>query len=261
MKTKFVAFLSDFGTADPFVSVMKGIVLSRAPKSTILDITHEIPAQDINMANFYLMASMNYMPHGTLFVCVVDPTVGTDRKIIWAKTKHYQFIAPDNTMISWAEQNEPFEEVRYVENKKLFLQNVSATFHGRDIIAPVAGEIANGLPEEEIGPVTTEYRQKTFPIPEHSGNRIKGEIIAIDHFGNAITNIRSGIYRENTVFSIADRLIHGTKSTYASVNSGEALALTGSFGFLEFAVRNGSFAKTYDIKVGTKLESLGTLDD
>lgn len=261
MKTKFVAFLTDFGTADPFVSVMKGLILSRAPKVTILDITHEIPAQDIHMASFYLMASMNYMPEGTLFMCVVDPTVGTKRKILWARTKHYQFIAPDNGLISWVEQNEPLQEVRYIENRKLFLKNVSTTFHGRDIMAPVGGEIANGLKEEEIGPMTTEYIQRPFPLPEQAGKRIKGQIIAIDHFGNAITNIRGGTYQENTVFSIADKLIHGVKPTYASVNSGEALALTGSFGFLEFSVRNGSFAKTFDVKIGSKLESLGTIDD
>lgn len=261
MKTKFVAFLSDFGTADPFVSVMKGLVLARSPKATILDITHEIPAQDIHMASFYLMASMSYMPAGTLFICVVDPTVGTKRKILWAKTKHYQFIAPDNGLISWVEQNEPIEEVRYIENKKLFLKHVSATFHGRDIMAPVGGEISNGLDEAEIGPITKEYIQRPFPLPEQAGNRIKGQIIAIDHFGNAITNIRGGTYKENSVFSIADTLIHGVKATYASVNSGEPLALTGSFGFLEFSVRNGNFAKTFDIKIGTKIESLGTIDE
>ncbi len=261
MKTKFVAFLTDFGTADPFVSMMKGIVLSRAPKVTILDITHEIPAQNITMASFYLMTSMNYMPEGTLFVCVVDPTVGTKRKIIWAKTRHYQFIAPDNGLISWVEQNEPIKEVRYIENSKLFLKDISATFHGRDIIAPVAGEIANGLNEEEIGPITSEYVQNPFPQAQKAGHKIKGQIIAIDHFGNAISNIRTGTYRNDAVFSVADRLIHGIKSTYASVNSGDPLALNGSFGFLEFSIRNGNFAETYDIKIGTKMESLGTLDD
>jgi len=261
MKTKFVAFLTDFGTADPFVSVMKGIVLSRAPKAAILDITHEIPAQDIHMASFYLMSSMNYMPAGTLFICVVDPTVGTKRKIIWARTKNYQFIAPDNGLISWIEQNEPIKEVRYVENSKLFLKNVSSTFHGRDIMAPVGGEIANGLKEEEIGPLTSEYVNRPFPNPVKSGNRIRGQIIAIDHFGNAISNIRGGTYREDNTFSIADRLIRGVQNTYASVNSGEPLALNGSFGFLEFSIRNGNFAKTFDIKIGSKLECLGTLDD
>jgi len=112
MKTKHIALLSDFGTHDPFVGAMKGVLLSKAPGLTIIDITHQIPPQDIQTAAFYLMAATPYMPKGTLFMCVVDPTVGTGRGIVWARTENHQFIAPDNGLISWVDQKERIVEAR-----------------------------------------------------------------------------------------------------------------------------------------------------
>lgn len=260
MKTNTVALLSDFGTTDPFVSAMKGVLLSKAPKLSIIDITHQVPPQDIHTAAFYLMAAMPYMPKKTLFICVVDPTVGTGRGIVWAKTENYQFIAPDNGLISWVEQNEKIKEARFINNSGLFMKNISSTFHGRDIMCPVAAAIAKGLPETKIGPIFKEYRTLTFPQPEKAGNRVTGQVIAIDHFGNAITNIRLDLLNASAVFSISDRMIKGLKLTYASVPEGEALALIGSFGFLEFSVRNGSFARAFDVKIGTVVEALGSID-
>ena len=109
MKTKYIALLSDFGTSDPFVGMMKGVLLSNNPGLSIRDITHQIPPQDIQTAAFFLMASLSYLPKSTLFMTVVDPTVGPGRGIIWAKTKHYQFITPDNGIISWVEEKEKIE--------------------------------------------------------------------------------------------------------------------------------------------------------
>src|ERR1035437_4857875 len=137
MKTNTIALLSDFGTTDPFVSTIKGVLLTKIPGLSIIDITHQVPPQDIQTAAFYLMAAMPYMPRHTLFINVVDPTVGTGRGIVWAKTEHYQFIAPDNGLISWVEQNEKITEARFINNSGLFMKDISATFHGRDIMAPV----------------------------------------------------------------------------------------------------------------------------
>ena len=204
MKTNTIALLTDFGTASTFVGTMKGVILSHAPKVTIIDITHEVPPQDVNAAAFYIMATMEYMPKKTLFICVVDPTVGTGRGIIWAKTENYQFIAPDNGLISWAEQNEDIREVRFINNSSLFLQNVSTTFHGRDIMSPVAAAIAKGLPEEQLGPVIKDYKTLNFPRPLKAGNRITGQVIAVDHFGNAITNIRRNMLNAKAIFSLGD---------------------------------------------------------
>ncbi|MGD9643399.1 MAG: S-adenosyl-l-methionine hydroxide adenosyltransferase family protein [Elusimicrobiales bacterium] len=256
MKTKHIALLSDFGTHDPFVGAMKGVLLSKAPGLTIIDITHQIPPQDIQTAAFYLMAATPYMPKGTLFMCVVDPTVGTGRGIVWARTEHHQFIAPDNGLISWVEQKERIIEARFISNSSLFMENISSTFHGRDIMAPVAAAIAKGLPEKKIGPVFPEYRRFPFPAPVKAGNRITGQVIAIDHFGNVVTNIKRDYLSARAVFNIADRMIKGLKLTYASVPEGEALALVGSFGFLEFSVRNGSFARTFEVKIGSVVEAI-----
>ena len=261
MKTNTIALLSDFGTADPFVGTMKGVLLSKAPGLDIIDITHQIPPQDIHTAAFYLMAAMPYMPKSTLFMTVVDPTVGTGRGIIWARTEHYQFMAPDNGLISWVEQNEKIKEARFINNSGLFSKNISSTFHGRDIMAPVAAAIAKGLPEKKIGPVFSEYRSLPFPQPQKAGNRVAGQVIAVDHFGNAITNIRRSYLSAGSVFSIAGRMFQGQKLTYASVPEGEALALIGSFGFLEFSVRNGNFARTFDVKIGSVVEALGSIDE
>ena len=260
MKTKCIALLSDFGTFDPFVGTMKGVLLSKAPGLSIIDITHQIPPQDIRTAAFYLMAAMPFMPKHTLFLAVVDPTVGTGRGIIWARTENYQFISPDNGLISWVEQKEKIKEARFISNSSLFMEHISSTFHGRDIMAPVAAAIAKGLPEKKIGPLFSEYRRFPFPLPVKAGNRITGQVIAIDHFGNAITNIRQDFLSARAVFNISDRMLKGLKLTYASVPEGEALSLIGSFGFLEFSVRNGSFARAYDVKIGSQVEAIVSLD-
>jgi len=260
MKTKFIALLSDFGTDDPYVGMMKGVILSKAPALTIIDITHQIPPQDIQAAAFYLMAAMPHMPKGTLFMTVVDPTVGTGRGILWAKTKDHQFIAPDNGVLSWVGEREKIEEVRFINNSGLFLQRISSTFHGRDIMAPVAAAIAKGLPEKSIGPVLKEYRKFPYPRPEKTGNRVTGQVIAIDHFGNAITNITQQHLSAKSIFTVADRMVKGLKLTYASVIEGEPLAVIGSFGFLEFSIRNGNFSRAFGVKAGNEVEAITSLD-
>jgi len=260
MKTRFIALLSDFGINGPYVGAMKGVILSKAPSLTIIDITHQIPPQDIHTAAFYLMASMPYMPKGTLFITVVDPTVGTGRGILWAKTKNYQFIAPDNGILSWVEEHEKIEEVRFINNSALFMPHISSTFHGRDIMAPVAAAIARGLPGKKIGPILEDYRKFPFQRPEKTGNRVMGRIIALDHFGNAITNITQQYANARSMFTVSDRIITGLKLTYASVTEGEPLALIGSFGFLEFSIRNGNFAQTFGVKPGSEVEVITSLE-
>jgi len=261
MKTKTIALLSDFGTTDPFVGTMKGVLLSKNPGLSIIDITHHIPPQDVQTAAFFLMSSMLYMPKGTLFMAVVDPTVGTGRSIIWARTKNYQFIAPDNGLISWVEEIEKIEEARFINNFSLFLNRISSTFHGRDIMAPVAAAVAKGLAEEKIGPVFTGYRKFPFPRPEKTGNRVLGQIIAIDHFGNAIANIAWQHINAKTIFTVSDHLIKGLKLTYASVTGGSEMALIGSSGFLEFSVRNGNFARTFGVSIGAPVEAITSIDE
>ncbi len=260
MKTKFIALLSDFGTNDPFVAAMKGVILTKAPGLTIIDITHQIPPQDIQAAAFYLMAAVPFMPKGALFITVVDPTVGMGRGILWARTRNHQFINPDNGILSWVGEREKIEEVRFINNSALFLPRISSTFHGRDIMAPVAAAIAKGLPEKDIGPVLRDYRRFPYPRPEKTGNRVMGQVIAVDHFGNAITNITQQYLTARSIFTVADRMVKGLRLTYASVPEGEPLALIGSFGFLEFSIRNGNFARTFGVKTGSEVEAIISLE-
>ena len=260
MKTKFIALLSDFGTDDPFVGTMKGVILSKTPALTIIDITHQIPPQDIQAAAFYLMAAVPFMPKGTLFITVVDPTVGMGRGILWARTKNHQFITPDNGILSWVGEREKIEEVRFISNSALFLARISSTFHGRDIMAPVGAAIAKGLPEKNIGPVLRDYRKFPYPRPEKTGNRVMGQVIVIDHFGNAITNITQQYLTARSIFTVADKMVKGLRLTYASVIEGEPLALIGSFGFLEFSIRNGNFARTFGVKAGSAVEAIMSLE-
>lgn len=254
MKTNFIALLTDFGTLDPFVGMMKAVIYSKNPKVTIFDITHEIPPQDIKTAAFYLMVSLPYLPKSTLIIVVVDPDVGSGRSIIWAKTQNHQIISPDNGTISWVEEVEKIIEVRTITNPKLFLKKISSTFHGRDVIAPAASLIAKGFSESKIGPLYKDFRKIPFPHPQRVGNRITGEIIAIDRFGNAITNIKKDYVTTSSVFLIKNIIIEGLTYTYSLGKDLQEIALIGSYDFIEFSIKNSNFSKTHSINIGDKVE-------
>lgn len=254
MKTDFIALLTDFGLYDPFAGMMKSVIYSKNPKVKIIDITHFVPPQDIKTAAFYLMVSISYVPKSSLIVCVIDPEVGTGRNILWVKTDHHQIISPDNGIISWVEEVEKIKTVRAISNQKLFLEKISSTFHGRDIMAPAAAIIAKGFKEEDIGPEYEHWHKIPFPHPQRIGNRITGEIIAIDRFGNAISNIKKDYVDAKSVFTIKDIIIEGITSTYFFASPNQEIAVVGSYDFIEFSIKNSSFAKTHDIKPGDKIE-------
>jgi S-adenosylmethionine hydrolase len=259
MKTSFVALITDFGEADPFVGLMKSVIYSKNSSLKIIDITHSIPPQDIKTGAFYLMSSIFYIPKKAIVVCVVDPEVGTGRSIIWAKTENHQIIAPDNGIISWVSEKEKILETRIITNDKLFLDKISSTFHGRDIMAPAAALIARGFKEENIGPLYNDYRKIDFPHPKRVGNSLTGEVIAIDRFGNAITNIAKEYVTPKSIFNISNILIKGLTLTYAMGKINEEIALIGSYDLVEFSIRNGNFSKTHNITVGMSIEVMVNL--
>jgi len=254
MKTKFISLITDFGEKDPFVGIMKAVIYNINKSIKIIDLTHNVPPQDIKTAAFYLMTSITYLPKTTLVICVVDPDVGTGRSVIWVKTQDHQIIAPDNGVISWVDEKEKIIEVRSITNSKLFLKKISSTFHGRDIMAPAAAYISKGLDEKKIGPLFNQYVKFPFPYPKRIGNNLEGEIIAIDHFGNAISNIPKEFITANSVFQIANVLIKGLTHTYALAPSNQPVAIIGSYDFLEFSLKNSNFASLYDVKIGNKVE-------
>lgn len=256
MKTDFIALMSDFGNADPFVGMMKGVIYSINSKIKIIDITHEIPPQDIKTAAFFLMITIPYLPKNSICISVVDPDVGSGRSILWVKTEKHQIISPDNGTISWIEETEKIKEIRAITNTELFLDKISSTFHGRDMMAPASAIISKGFKEENIGPIYNDYRKIPFPHPQRIGNRILGEVIAIDRFGNAITNIKKDYITPSSVFTIKGIVIEGLTPTYSLGNDAQEIAVVGSYDFVEFSIKNANFSKIHSIKTGEKLEVL-----
>ncbi len=250
-----IALLTDFGIEDPFVGVMKGVVLRIAPRTQVVDLTHQISPQNVALAAFHLLTAYPYFPLKTIFCCVVDPGVGTDRRALAVQTERYFFVAPDNGLLSWALAKENVQQVVELRNPRYQLPQQSSTFHGRDLFAPAAAFLARGVPLEELGPsVAVEQLVKLpFPSPEKQGKEIQGAVVAIDHFGNCITSIRSDDLPEAvqsaTIF-IGSRSLEGIHRTFADVPPGAPVAYIGSFGYLEVALRNGNLAAAWNVQVG-----------
>lgn len=251
-----IVLLTDFGQADPFVGVMKGVVLSRLPDARIVDLTHGVPARDVRRAAFVLMDSAAYFPDGALFVCVVDPGVGSSRPILWARGARHCFLAPDNGLLSWVERREPLKELRRVADDRLFLKPVSSTFHGRDVFAPVAAALAGGLAPAKLGPRVRTMRRLPFPAPRRKGRGVRGEILLFDRFGNALTNLSTRDLPRGA------RLKHGSadlgplRTHYAAAEPGAPVAVLGSSGFVELSLRDGDYARQRGARVGDLVEAV-----
>lgn len=237
-----ITLLTDFGVADGFVGIMKGVILSICPRARIVDITHQIPPQDISAAAFVLHYSHRYFPAGTIHVAVVDPGVGSSRRLIAVASKKYFFLAPDNQILAYIFHNRETLTVIEVLNKQFFLTTVSQTFHGRDIIAPVAAHLAAGVPIEKLGPRINDYDRGSVELPRKTPHGIQGKIIYVDHFGNLISNIPGSWLTEKPVTAIrlGQVLFNRLSAAYADVGFGQPLAIIGSSGYLEIAVREGS---------------------
>lgn len=232
---KSIALLTDFGNRDPFVGVMKGVLAQRAPKARVIDLCHGIEPGDIRGAALALKMSVPYFPKGTLFVTVVDPGVGSARRILFARTKNHAFLAPDNGVLSWVDDR--LLECRAVTNPSLFLSPVSGTFHGRDIFAPVAAALAKGTDPSRLGPVITDRLQAPWP---------SNTLISFDRFGNAITSIPS----KGTKALLYKGRSYPVRTHYASVPSGKPLAVAGSSGLVELSVRDGDFRRRFKARPG-----------
>jgi S-adenosylmethionine hydrolase len=249
-----ISLCTDFGTSDWFVGTMKGVILGINARASIVDITHGIPAGDIRAGAIALKMSYRFFPRRTVHVAVVDPGVGTDRAAIAVRTQNYFFVGPDNGVMSWALASEKVVGTWRLENPKYFLTKISNTFHGRDIFAPVAAHLSIGLPPQKLGPVAGEIVTIPWPGPKLLAGKVQGEIVYIDHFGNAITNIESPLIRnrENCVCEIARprRIRCRLGSSYAAVPAGQPIAIIGSSGLLEVAVNGYSAARKFGLQVG-----------
>lgn len=253
-----ITLLTDFGLKDHFVGVMKGVIAAIAPRARVIDITHEIEPYQLCQARFALAQSWPYFPKRTIHVVVVDPGVGTARRPILVQTANHRFIGPDNGIFSDL-LDLPGTKVRHVANTKLFLPNVSATFHGRDIFAPVAAYLAAGVSASRVGPLVTDAiklpPQRAVQTSERTWT---GQIVSIDRFGNLITNLSLAelpdLTRRRFVLQLGSAHLSALAPNYASGLPGQAIAVAGSSGCLEIALNQDSAASRLGLGCGAPVE-------
>lgn len=260
-----IVLLTDFGTSDYFVGAMKGAILSINRNVKVFDITHEIPPQDIRSASFTLRACYKNFPDKTIFVAVVDPGVGSNRKAILAETDDYYFIAPDNGLLGFVFEeredsgipvkgNSSFR-VFELTNKKYFANEISRTFHGRDIFASVAAHLSNGVQPNEFGAQIKDFiRLETAALRRVSANKIEAEILHIDRFGNLITNLKAEDLSEKFMLEIKGKTIGKLQNFFAEAVSGELFMIIGSANFLEIVAYQSSAKDLLGAKVGEKIQ-------
>lgn len=248
-----ITLLTDFGTRDWFVPSMKGVILSIAPGVRLVDMTHEIPPQDVRAGAFVLASAARCFPKGTIHVAVVDPGVGSERRAVAVKTRQRLFIGPDNGLLSLALRNEEVVGIRSLDNERLFRRPVSHTFHGRDIFAPVAAHLANGTAFSSLGVRLASLRQLDVKPVRSRGQRVEGEVVFIDRYGNLITNIPRRSIRPDSVVLMGKHRLPRVVSSYASVEEGRLVAVINSLDLLEISARNDSAAVTLGARVGTKV--------
>lgn len=247
----FIALLTDFGHKDGFVGTVKGVIKSINPSVDIIDISHEISSFNITEGALILKASFKYFPHGTIFTVVIDPGVGTDRKPIIIKTANYFFVAPDNGILSPVLEEEEPEKIILIKDNQFMLRADNNTFHGRDIFAPVSAYLSKGIDINQFGNELNSYTKLEFPKSRKYKNKIEGEILFFDRFGNGITNIKNiknfkeGYIKNIPIKKLINTFLEGEKE---SLN-----LIKGSFGFYEIIVPLGNARKMFNLKEGDKV--------
>ena len=256
-----ITLTTDFGTSDTYVGVMKGVILGINPNAQIIDLTHAIPPQDIHEAAFSIYAAYRYFPKGTIHIIVVDPGVGSDRQAIVSRIGDAFFVCPDNGVLSYllhsigSEGRHAIDAVA-IQDSVYYLPEVSNTFHGRDVFAPVAAHLSLGVPLEDIGPPVQTLVQLPIPKIDISGDTFVGQIIKIDRFGNLITNISKDAFEAFLDGDVTYEIRAGNTSlnrlnaAYAESGVGKPLAIIGSSGLLEIAINGGNAKEGLGIKWG-----------
>jgi len=257
-----VTLLTDFGTGDYFVGAMKGALLAVNPRAQIVDITHETAPHDVEAAAFILLAAFETFPAGTVHVAVVDPGVGSSRRAVVVESVRHVFVGPDNGVFGYVYERVGPLRVFHVTNEKYFRPRVSATFHGRDIFAPVAGALSLGVRPEEFGPEITDFVRLPFAAPQRrTDGTLVATVIHVDRFGNCITNISPRDLDEESIrrgvrLLVGDREILFFRRFFGEEGDavGEPFAIWGSAGLLELAVFRDSAARALGVGRGQKVE-------
>lgn len=254
-----ISLTTDFGHDDPYVGIMKAVILRRFPAARIVDLTHQVPPFRPEIAGLWLGLSCRWFPAGSLHIAVVDPGVGTDRRITLQASGDHRFLAPDNGLADEIARHVRIRSCRHVDTSRLPAAGVSGTFHGRDIFAPLAAGLAAGeLRAEDVGPETRDLVPSTLPQPRTSGGTVAGEILFADHFGNLLTNIPAALVGDAAASARCGGRRFRFVRTYGDASPDEPVALIDSFGLLELACRNADAARTLGLGPGDRVTVSGS---
>ena len=248
-----VTLTTDFGTRDSYVAQLRGVLLSACADLRIVDLTHEIAAHDVVEGALFLAGAVPAFPAGTVHVAVVDPGVGGERRSVAVEVGGQRVVCPDNGLLALLARTHPIEAAHELTNARFRREPVSATFEGRDVFAPAAAHLACGGALADLGPPVSGLVELALPEPEHAAGVVRGEVMHIDRFGNAITNIHASMLQDGpdrARLHAAGREL-ALLRIYADAEPGEALALVGSSGYVEVAVREGSAAETLGLERGS----------
>lgn len=255
--TATISLLTDFGYRDGYVGVMKGVIAGICPTAQMIDLTHGIEPQDITAARFVLLNAYPYLPKNTIHTVVVDPGVGTSRRAIAIQTPEGYLVGPDNGVFSGVVAQFGASAAVSLTNARYWrTSELSKTFHGRDLFAPVAAHLAAGVPLENLGePVAVESLDAgSIPEPDVSTQKAIGHVQHIDHFGNIITTISAAVLRRGNWRLALRGVSVALASAYDDVATGQAVALEGSHGWMEIAVNGGSAAAYFQLAVGASVQ-------
>jgi len=248
-----ITLLTDFGVADPYVGMMKGVIAGICSDANVIDISHDIPPEDVRTGAFFLERSFRYFPRGTVHIAVVDPGVGTSRAPLALRSEGHIFVGPDNGLLSFAA---PRGRGVVLRSAPYLLPRRSHTFHGRDVFAPAAAHLARGVALEELGPAKRGFARLAWPKPRKTRRGYRAEVLSIDRFGNLITNFEPSHWdslRRPEVHAGAFRSAVLSKS-YRAARKGDLIVVFGGYGLLEIAARDASAAVKLGLARGAKVE-------
>lgn len=258
MARPVIAFLTDFGTRDHYAGTMKGVALGICPDAMLVDITHDIPPHDVLGGALELAASYKYFPSGTIFLVVVDPGVGSQRRAIAAEAGGYRFVAPDNGVLTLALKETPPKRVVELTERRYARPTVSRTFEGRDRFAPAAAWLAKGIELTGLGRTLTSWQALAVPEPAMTEAQIVGEVLRVDRFGNLVTNVDRRTFERfagggGIEIAAGPHEVGKVVATYAEAEAGSVCALFGSTEHLEIAVNGGSAAERLGLARGARI--------
>ncbi|MFQ6096370.1 MAG: S-adenosyl-l-methionine hydroxide adenosyltransferase family protein [Armatimonadota bacterium] len=238
-----ITLLTDFGMADGYVGIMKGVILGICSDAVIVDIAHDVPRHDITMASLVLGSAWRYFPRGTVHIAVVDPGVGSARRPLALRADGHYFAGPDNGLFTMVIDDAREWIAVELTKTEYFLPRRGQTFHGRDVFAPVAARIATGARLDDLGQRITDPIRLAVLRPERSEDMVRGHVVYIDAFGNLVTNIRAEDIagaESDVRFEIGRYVVRSVSGSYADAGEGELLAIVGSWGMIEIAANRGS---------------------